>query len=78
MGDKDTIKKLPGGNIDIDLVTPKEDISWEQAKCPWNEAEGTMEHRCAVKNISICNYFCGLEYPDVVLCCWPNKNPKEE
>lgn len=71
------IEKLPGGNIDIDLATPEEDIAWAQAKCPWNEAENTTEHRCAVKNTSICSFFCGLDYPDILLCSWPNKNPKK-
>ena len=38
-------------------------------------AEVTTQHRCAVKNISICPYFCGIEYLDTVLCCYPNENP---
>ncbi len=71
----DKIRKLHGANIDIDLTTPPELISWRQAKCPWNEAEQTDVHRCAVKNISICPYFCGIEYLDILLCCYPNSNP---
>ena len=47
----------------------------KQDKCPWNEAEGTTEHRCAVKGVSICPHFCGIEYMDFVLCCYPNDNP---
>jgi hypothetical protein len=69
------IRKLKGANMDIDLATPPENIAWEQDRCPWNEAEGTDIHKCAVKNVSICPYFCGVEYLDTVLCCYPNDNP---
>ena len=69
------IRKLDGANMDIDLATPAGLIQWEQDKCPWNESESTNEHKCAVKNISICQYFCGVEYLDTLLCCYPNKNP---
>ena len=69
------IKKLDGANMDIDLTTENKDISWRQDKCPWNETENSNEHKCAVKNVSICPYFCGIEYLDNVLCCYPNKNP---
>ena len=71
------IKKLKGANMDIDLATPKDMIPWEQDTCPWNEAEKTNEHKCAVKNISICRYFCGVEYLDTLLCCYPHPNPLE-
>ena len=67
------IKKLDGANMDIDLAS-SDKTSWKQMKCPWNEVEGTSNHRCAVKNVSICKYFCGIEYLDNVLCCYPNKN----
>ncbi len=70
-----TIRKLNGANMDIDLATPGGDIAWQQDACPWNEVEGTTEHRCAVKNVSICPYFCGIEYLDKVLCCYPHANP---
>ena len=40
-------KKLDGANMDIDLATAKNMISWEQDGCPWNEAEMTNEHKCA-------------------------------
>lgn len=70
-----TIKKLDGANMDIDLVTAPEKIHWKQDKCPWNVAENANEHKCAVKNVSICPYFCGIEYLDTVLCCYPHKNP---
>ncbi len=73
-----TIRKLDGANMDIDLATPGGDIAWQQDVCPWNEIEGTTEHHCAVKNVSICPYFCGIEYMDKVLCCYPQENPLRE
>ena len=72
------INKLSGANMDIDLATPADDIPWEQAACPWNAAEQTDAHRCAVKNVSICPYFCGVEYLDVLLCSYPHENPYKE
>ena len=69
------VQKLSGANMDIDLATPQGAIEWEQEACPWNQAEGVETHRCAVKNISICPYFCGIEYLDTLLCCYPEKNP---
>ena len=71
------IKNLDGANMDIDLTTESKNISWKQDKCPWNEVENTNKHKCAVKNISICPYFCGIEYLDNVLCCYPYKNPNK-
>lgn len=71
------ILKLDGANMDIDLTSEGE-TSWKQSKCPWNVAEGTSEHKCAVKNISICDYFCGIEYADNVLCCYPDENTSED
>ena len=68
------MNKLSGANMDIDLATPADQISWQQAKCPWNAHENTHQHRCAVKNISICPYFCGVEYLDTLLCCYPDEN----
>jgi hypothetical protein len=70
----DTIKRLDGANLDIDLTTSGT-IQWQQDRCPWNAAEGAETHRCAVKNVSICPYFCGIEYLDNVLCCYPHENP---
>ena len=61
--------------MDIDLATPGDEISWQQDECPWNGAEELDEHKCAVKNVSICPYSCGVEYLDNVLCCYPNENP---
>ncbi|MFT3894963.1 MAG: hypothetical protein QM730_25330 [Anaerolineales bacterium] len=70
-----TIQKLKGANMDIDLASPQGSIAWSQDVCPWNKGEGTAEHRCAVKNVSICPYFCGVEYIDTLLCSYPNENP---
>jgi len=69
------MNRLTGANMDIDLATPADQIAWQQAKCPWNAAEGTDQHRCAVKNVSICPYFCGVEYLDTLLCSYPGQNP---
>jgi len=70
----DTIRRLDGANMDIDLTTA-DTVQWQQDGCPWNADEGTETHRCAVKNVSICPYFCGIEYLDNVLCCYPHENP---
>ena len=64
------IKELKGANMDIDLTTPSEKIIWKQDKCPWNEAN---KHKCALKNVSICPYFCGIKPIDTILCSYPNK-----
>lgn len=64
------IQELTGANMDIDL-TSKEDINWEQTSCPWNKEDNTNEHKCAVKNTSICKYFCGIKHLDKVLCSYP-------
>lgn len=67
-----TIQKLTGANMDIDLITPERQIVWQQDPCPWNKAKNTDQHKCALKNTSICQYFRGVEYLDVVLCSYPN------
>ena len=67
------IRKLKGANMDIDLATPQGNIEWKQDGCPWNAAEGTSSHKCAVKNESICPYFRGVEYLDTLLCAYPNE-----
>ncbi len=64
--------ELKGANMDIDLLSTKE-VEWKQDKCPWNKSDGTNEHKCAVKNISLCKYFKGIKYPDKVLCTFPKK-----
>ena len=66
------IKELQGANMDIDLVS--DNIDWNQSNCPWNIAENTKEHKCAIKNTSICKYFCGIKYLDNVLCSYPHEN----
>ena len=72
---KESIRRLVGANMDIDLVTPEDQIEWKQDACPWNTAEATTEHKCAIKNISLCPYFCGIEFQDRVMCCYPHENP---
>lgn len=71
----ENIQKLKGANMDIDLASPPGSITWQQDGCPWNAADSTVMHQCAVKNVSICPYFCGVEYIDTVLCSYPNGNP---
>ncbi len=69
----DKVSKLKGANMDIDLTSRAKDIQWKQDKCPWNKARKTNSHKCAVKNVSLCDYFAGIEYPDVVLCKYLKK-----
>lgn len=69
------VQKLKGANMDIDLASPRGSIAWQQDTCPWNAAENTGVHKCAVKNVLICPYFCGVEYIDTLLCCYPHENP---
>lgn len=64
------IKKVIGANMDIDFSNP----DFGNSQCPWNLAENTTEHKCAVKNTSICDYFCGIQYMDSVLCSYPYEN----
>ena len=68
----DQFKKLKGANMDIDLL-PNPNITWEQNKCPWNDSENTNEHKCAVKNTSICKHFKGIKQPDIVICDYLDK-----
>lgn len=71
------IRELKGANMDIDLASDPKDITWEQNRCPWNVVEKTTEHKCAVKNVSICRYFRGIRFTkenkDTVLCAYPEK-----
>lgn len=70
------MNKLKGGNFDLDLCSG-DSINWPQDSCPWNTAENSAAHRCAVKNTSICEYFAGLgdgDKLDTVLCTYPGKN----
>ena len=71
-----SVRKLSGANMDIDLTTPQGQIEWQQDQCPWNLAENGNQHQCAVKNISICPYFRGIEPLDVVLCGYPKDESK--
>ncbi len=71
----DVIRRLHGANMDIDLASPGASIAWQQDACPWNQAEKALEHKCAVKNVSLCPYFCGVDYLDTLLCCYPHDNP---
>jgi len=69
------MNKLKGGNLDLDLCSG-DAVPWKQDPCPWNVAEKTTSHKCAVKNISICPYFAGLgdgDNLDTVLCTYPEK-----
>ncbi|WP_017415332.1 hypothetical protein [Clostridium tunisiense] len=68
----DRVKALSGGNLDIDLAS--EGVDWAQTQCPWNVAEKTNEHKCAIKGTSICKYFCGIKFLDSVLCSYPYEN----
>jgi hypothetical protein len=65
--------KLEGANMDIDFASDKKNIHWKQEECPWNKKEKNKKHKCAVKNISICKYFKGIKYPDIVLCDYVEK-----
>jgi len=56
------MQKINGANIDIDF-SKVTGMSWEPGECPWGP-----EHKCAIKNISICDYFGGIEAPDTVIC----------
>lgn len=56
--------KISGANMDIDF-TKTPNMTWEPGTCPWGP-----EHKCAVKNTSVCDYFNGIEDPDIVLCSY--------
>lgn len=66
---KEKISELKGANMDIDLL-PNSNVSWAIETCPWNKAEKTNSHKCAVKNVSICKHFKGIKYSDIVLCSY--------
>ncbi|MBU0460724.1 MAG: hypothetical protein KJ597_01990 [Nanoarchaeota archaeon] len=68
----ETTRELRGANMDIDLV-PSDKVSWKMEQCPWNVAEKTTEHKCAVKDVSLCKYFRGIKKPDTVICAYPEK-----
>jgi len=56
--------------MDIDFSNPL----FGNTQCPWNIAEQTTVHQCAVKDTSICCYFCGVQFMDSVLCSYPHEN----
>ncbi|MBN1892095.1 MAG: hypothetical protein JW780_04875 [Clostridiales bacterium] len=64
------INRLIGSNMDIDFSNK----DFGNSSCPWNVADKTNSHRCAVKDTSICKYFCGVQYLDAVLCSYPHEN----
>lgn len=64
------INIIIGANMDIDFSN----LDFGNSKCPWNVAENINEHKCAVKDTSICKYFCGIQYLDSVLCSYPYEN----
>ena len=66
------VKELKGSNMDIDLTS--ESVDWNQSSCQQNKEENSKEHKCAVKDTSICKYFCGIKYLDSVLCSYPYEN----
>jgi len=55
--------------VDIDLLQSAK-VSWSRDKSPWNVAEGVLSHKCAVKDVSLCRYFCGVDYPDKKRCAY--------
>lgn len=59
--------------MDINLTADPKKIHWKQDECPWNKEERTRKHKCAVKNISICDYFKGIEPPDKIICVYKAK-----
>ena len=65
--------KLKGANMDINLTADPKKIHWKQDECPWNKKENTKKHKCAVKNVSICKYFKGVEPLDRILCAYQLK-----
>ena len=71
-GDSEKIRELKGGNMDIELI-PNPSVPWPQDSCPWNIAEDTTVHKCAIKNVSICDYFRGVKPFDIVQCAYPGK-----
>ncbi len=64
------IDKLIGANMDIDFSNG----DFGDSKCPWNAADNTEVHKCAVKDTSICKHFCGIQHLDSVLCSYPDEN----
>jgi len=66
----DKVNKLIGSNMDINFTN----ADFGNSQCPWNIADKTNEHKCAVKNTSICKCFCGIQFLDSVFCSYPYEN----
>jgi len=62
------IRKLKGANMEIDFSP----ASWAQDKCLLGP-----ENKCAVKGVSICKFFNGIEPVDNVLCSYPVPRKKK-
>jgi hypothetical protein len=60
------IKKRIGSNMDIDFSN----ADFGNTRCPWNESDNTNDHKCAVKNTSICIYFYGIQFADYGKLCY--------
>jgi hypothetical protein len=58
---EEKIKKFKSANMDIDLTSDGK-VDWKQNPCPWNEKGGFNTHKRIVKNTSICECFCSIEY----------------
>jgi hypothetical protein len=56
------MQKIKGANMDIDF-SKVEGMVWDPGKCPWGE-----DHKCAIKNVYLCDYFGGIEAPDTLIC----------
>lgn len=59
------MRKIKGANMDIDF-SEVEGMNWKPGECLWGKG-----HKCAVKNVSICKYFEGIEKEDTLLCSYP-------
>jgi len=63
------VQKLTGANMDIDWRQPGS-IAWQQ-DCVLEQAEGSAAHHWRLKTSPFA-VFCGVEYIDTLLCCYPN------
>lgn len=64
------VNKITGANMDIDFSN----LNFGNSRRPWNADKNTNVHKRAVKDESICKYFCGIQYLDSVLCSYPHEN----
>jgi hypothetical protein len=63
--------KLKGANLCLRMSSPTIKVPWEQDECPWNKAENTDKHECAILSGDVCPYYKGVEGFDNVLCAYP-------